>query len=119
MNRRLLSEEVLREALQQPNAGRGSAVPPRRTSPSVIWAQAREARRRRGETQIAHVMLASQIAIGLLLLIPIAVVATMPAAQQVYATLRMLPWDVVAIAIGGLGATAALVRLASREMHES
>ena len=70
------------------------AVPPRRMSPSILWAKARHARRRRAETAASRILVGTQVAFGL---IGLALIA--------YAAGQIGAWSLVADSIGSSGIT--------------
>jgi hypothetical protein len=91
--------ESCREVALVTSALSGDATAaPRRVAPSILWAKARFARRRRAETVASNILIGSQVAIGA---IGLGVVA--------YFGARLEPWSAIGASSTLLGGAALLV----------
>lgn len=94
-------------------SGAEPAAPPRRISPAILWAKARQARRRRAEAMASRILVGGQVATAVLGLSMLAYLGAEVGAWRVLA----LAFDALPIPAGGLLAlllTAGLAGLATR-----
>ncbi len=87
---------------------------PRRVAPSILWAKARFARRRRAETLASQILVGSQIAIGI---VGIAAVAYISVRLDGWSSLAASSWGVVFLAGAALllAGSLATLRWVSRD----
>jgi di/tricarboxylate transporter len=81
---------------------------PRRVSPSILWAKARFARRRKAETVASNILMGSQAAIAV---IGLGAVAYVGARLDAWSAIGASPWGTVLLGGAGLLVAGGLVTL--------
>jgi hypothetical protein len=93
-------ERCLRASLQAAVASRTPVGSPRAADPVVLWTRARQARRLQAEAQIARVLTMVQIAIGVIVVVPISLIVGLPTSWPTVAAVRELPWATIGMGLG-------------------